>query len=337
MTTKAYLHLLPPEEGRRYASFYVYLPASDAAGCYVQYRFQYEENPPSPTLGFAEGANDPSNRAFYRIREAYVGYLEGTCFTPAFRALQGGEIGFAFREEGAGDFVGGFHGDEVLIDVSLAADGEEVALSTPTFRAFSVLEFFEDSHMFRCNTPEDCLILHRQHYRIQGQTVALSQSVEWLADARPLQAAYMPMLTVQRLDPAHPERILTDTVEFYGTDGRLLTTFDTRAYGVGEAGRYADSVCLDTPAVAVRVMGSESGFVAEAGYTVVNGSIPKEQIKSFGGLIVLPVFFTDAMTSSLPLHLSLMALAAFSSKIFSLITSSSSFFRWTLKYFSFVK
>lgn len=246
----------------------------------MQYRFRYEENPINPALGFSDGPNDPANRAFYRIREAYVGRLEGETFTPIFRALQGGEIGFAFREQGAGDFVGGFHGDEVMTFAELIIDGQKTALNQPRFATFTQLTFLQESIMTRCNTPDEKLVLHKQKYTVFENTVQLFQHIEWLSDAKPLHAAYAPMLTAQRLDPKDPSRVLTDTVEFYDGKGALLTTFDTTPYGPDAGGKYCDTVCKNTPAWSVKVYGKESGLALECGFTVVAGSIPIDQLSA---------------------------------------------------------
>ena len=280
---EAYLHVLPIAGGATRASFDLYLPASEQGNgeYYTCYHFRYEENPPDPSIPYGGGPNNPANRAFYRIRTAYITKKTDEGFRPAFRALQSGEIGFAFREEGAGDFVGGLHGDEVLSAVALTADGAERSLSEPFFGAIRRFSFFEDSLMYRCNSPSLPLARHTQTYLYDADSDAvrlqLSQRVEWIADARPLSAAYLPMLTAQRLDPDAPERILSDTVEFYGADGETVGCFDTAPYGADGDGKKWDMVCEGTKATAVRVYGRESGFSAEAGYTVLNGSIPEEQ------------------------------------------------------------
>ena len=280
---KPYLHILPRAEGAPYASFDLYLPAGEADGreFYTCYRFVYEENPVKPSLTYGEGPNDPANRRFYRIKTAFMTERDGDGFRVLFRALQGGEIGLAFRETGAGDFVGGLHGDEVLTDVSLTVDGMAVALDRPFLDCFETFSFRETSRVDRCNTPDEHLLLHTQEYTVEGNTLRLSQRVEWLRDSIGLQAAYMPMLTAQRLDPADPDRILSDTVEFYRADGTLSAIFDTTPYGRENGGRSWDVLGKWTPATAVRVYGRESGFSAEAGYTVVDGTIPEERCRAY--------------------------------------------------------
>jgi hypothetical protein len=194
--------------------------------------------------------------------------------------LSGGEIGLAFREAGAGDFVGGLHGDEVMTCVKLEANGQELALDAPFFGAVEEFSFSMDSEMFRCNTPKEKLILHRQRYTVKENTLCLDQDIEWIADGRELQKVYTPMLTAQRLNPDRLEQILSDTVELYAADGTLCTTYDTTPYGVEGNGEPWVMVCENTPATRAKVYGKTSGFCAEAGYTVKDGSVPDEQINT---------------------------------------------------------
>jgi len=278
MKKHAFIEILSPENEQAYSSFYLYLPTK--SGChYSQYRFTYEKNPINESLAFDNGPNDPSNREFYRIREAYIGTLSGRIFTPVFRALQGGEIGFAFREEGAGDFSGGFHGDEVMTAVSLRLNGEEFPLNKPYFGAFDQFSFEETSFIFRCNTPKKKLVLHRQRYTVSDSTLSLSQEIQWLADTKPLCAAFSPMLTAQRLNPMNTDQILTDTVRFYDCEnGMLLSEFDTSPYGVASGDLFSEIHCKNTKATHVNVLGKQSGLSMECGYHVAEQSIPQEQI-----------------------------------------------------------
>ena len=108
-----YVEVTEPRAGEPYADFYLYLPM--AASRFLQYRFVYVECPEKADLTYDVGPNDPANSRLYRIREAFVGRLSDGRFAPDYRILQYGEIGFAMKEEGAGDFVGGVHGDEVAI------------------------------------------------------------------------------------------------------------------------------------------------------------------------------------------------------------------------------
>ena len=166
--TKPYLRILPPEAGRAYSSFCLYLPATQGSDEYfVQYRFLYEVNPIKPELGYDMGSNDPANRDFYRIRTAYLTKREGDEFVPLFRALQDGEIGFAMKEQGAGDFVGGFHGDEVLMEVALTVDGKPQDLKTPYFGSFDSFSFYEKSPLRPRQQRQEQVLLFLLNLNIQ--------------------------------------------------------------------------------------------------------------------------------------------------------------------------
>ena len=275
--------MFAPKQGQKYSSFNLYLPL-EREDHFAEYRFEYNINPPDESLGYGEGPNNPANREFYRINKAYVTKKvgEGYEFVPVFRALQGGEIGLALREVGAGDFVGGVHGDEVFTDLSLTLDGKEIPLCGEFFESFESFEFFERSEIFRCNTPAEKIILHTQRYSVLGDTLKLYQDIEWIADGRELQKVYTPMLTAQRLDPDNNERILTDTVEFFSPEGCLVAEFDTTAYGADGGGKSWDMACEESFATSARVYGKgcNSGFSAEAGYRVLDGSIPDSQISA---------------------------------------------------------
>lgn len=280
MVFPSYVEITSPENGREYGSFYVYLPASTDGAYYARYKFWFEENPPKPELTYENGVNDPANRRFYRVRTAYIVKRDGDAFVPMFRALQDGEIGFAIKEEGAGDFVGGFHGDEVLTEVALTVDGKKMPLDTPYFGTFSSLSFYEQSYIFRCNTPSEKIMLHTQIYTVDGDRLLLKQDIEWIADGRKIHSGYSPMLTAQRLNPDRTDEVLSDTVEFYGKDGSLIASFDTSEYTYGKAVAGGASHGIGTKATRAKAFKKEGGLVMEAGYTVRDGSISDEQIGS---------------------------------------------------------
>lgn len=272
---RSYLEILSPECGRDLASFYIYLPASEDGAYYTRYRFMYEVNPKKPELTYENGCNDAANRRFYRIRTADLVRREGETFSTVYRVLSGGEIGFAIKEEGAGDFVGGFHGDELLSAVSLIVDGREMSLCKPYFGAFENFSFFEESYICRCNTPDENIIRHVQTYTREGDRLLLDQNIEWIADARKLHSGFAPMLTAQRVNPDKTEEILSDTVAFYSAEDELLATFDTTPFGNGQDGGYHQA----GKATRARAWG-KSGLSMEAGYTVRDGSVPDEQISA---------------------------------------------------------
>ena len=95
-----------------------------------------------------------------------------------------------------------------------------------------------------------------------------------------------PMLTAQRLDPEHTDRILTDTVELYGPDGKLLDSCDTSPYGTVNPvpvskGDSTISTCHGTEATAAKVYGKRSGFCAEVAFRVLENTVPDAKSTSF--------------------------------------------------------
>ena len=273
---KSYIEILAPEKGRDLSSFFLYLPASEGGVYYTRYRFMFEENPVKPELTYENGCNDAANRRFYRIRTADVVKREGDAFVTLFRVLSGGEIGFAIKEEGAGDFVGGFHGDEILSRVTLTVDGRELPLDKPYCGELDSFRFFEESYICRCNTPGENIMLHTQTYTVDGDRLLLDQNIEWIADGRKLHSGFAPMMTAQRLNPEKPEEVLSDTVTFYDKDGNELSSFDTTAFGFGQDGGYHQA----GKATRARAFQKDGSLVMESGYTVRDGSIPDEQISA---------------------------------------------------------
>ena len=94
------------------------------------------------------------------------------------------------------------------------------------------------------------------------------------------------MLTAQRLDPADTKRILTDTVEFYGADGKLLETCDTSPYGTVNPnpvtkGDSTISTNHRTDATAAKVYGKRSGFCAQVSFRELENTIPHAKKTSF--------------------------------------------------------
>ena len=266
-----YIEVTERRAGEAYADFCLYLPAGKSR--FLQYRFVYVERPEKADLCYDVGPNDPANSRLYRIREAFIGRLSEGHFAPDYRILQYGEIGFAMQEEGAGDYVGGVHGDEVADTILLMGDGTAIPLDAPFFGAYTEITLLQKSVIFRCNTPSTPLCLHEQCYTLRGGEMTLAHRVEFLRDANRLVAACMPMLTIERLDPADPSHRLTDLISFYDREGgSLVATLDTTPYGTTPPEGLSSSCLRGTPATAVVAIGRESGVMAEAGLRLPSGS-----------------------------------------------------------------
>ena len=266
-----YLEVSERRAGEPLADFNLYLPTGRDR--FVQYRFIYVDRPKKPELTYEGGPNDAANSHLYRIREAYIGRLLDGHFAPDYRILQGGEIGFAMQEGGAGDFVGGFHGDEVADEIALFGDGAAIRLDAPSFGAYTEVTFTHNGVIYRCNTPSVPLCLHRQHYRARGSELTLAHRIEFVADANTLVAAFMPMVTVERLDPANPTFRPTDFLTFYDREGgALVATLDTTPYGTVQVEGLPYSLLRGTPAAAVVASGRESGVTVASGLRLPEGS-----------------------------------------------------------------
>ncbi len=294
---KAYISVFPLSDGKKYSDFNLYLSAGDE-DIYTEYRFRYFIDPINTELHYGIGPNNPANRELYRIHKAYVVKKEGENFFPLFRALSGGEIAFALREVGAGDFVGGVHGDELMSEVALRVNGRDIPLDTEYFCEVESFSFFERSTLCRCNTPEEKLMIHTQTYGIDEDKLTLSQDILWIGDGGEIQHAFTPMLTAQRLMAEDRETVISDMVELYSPDGSLAASCDTSEFGPLGKGEGVMK-CEGIKATSVRVYGRESGFSAEAGYIIRDGSIDEDSVCSqlwirYGNALDNKVYFDIA-------------------------------------------
>ncbi len=291
-----YLRILPKEEGRERASFDLYLPASEEGKVYTLYHFAYEVNERKPSLAYGEGPNDPANRCHYRIRTAEIVKREGDAFRPICDALRGGEVGLAIHEEGAGDYVGGLHGDEVLSEVTLSVGGRALPLDGDFCGEARGFTFSEVSIIYRCNTPTQPIARHTATYTVDRGRLLLSAELTWLTEAKAPVTAFMPMLTAPRIDMKDPLHILTDTVELYDEGGELLAAFDTTPYGAEPTEGLTTHLGQGTQATSARIYKKDGGLSVFGGYTCPDGSIPKAQRASnvwirFGGAKDSKVYF----------------------------------------------
>ena len=264
--------------GERFSDFSVILPT--AMGYSVEYRFSYVLTPPNESLSFGYDTGGTTNADIYRINGAFVGRWEDGGFSRAFRALQGGEISFAIREDGAADFVGGIHGDECMIAASLFADGCEIPLDSMGSYTAGAVELYEESYINRCNTPSEKIIFHKQKYSFSGGTLTLSQHIEWIGEPREIAFAFSPMLTVQRRAAEDSARVLTDTIELYayGND-EPLGVFDTTPYGVEPSPDLPTRLgvgCAATRAIAL----GKSGLRAEVAIRATGGELSPADVRS---------------------------------------------------------
>lgn len=266
---KIYLSVGTPRAGERFADFSVIY--ATGGGKYVKYAFGYLVREANAENSFSHDVGGSVNCELFRVEGAWLGTLSGESFTEELRLLATGEISFALRELGASDFVGGIHGDEHLTAVELFADGECISLDKPGFYVCRELTLSQVSVINRCNTPSEKIILHKQKYCFEKSELRLSQHIEWIAEPLRIDRAFVPMLTIARLDSRHTDRVITDTVELYGASGELIAAADTSVYGTEKSAELPRSLLLGTPASRAFAYGRESGISAEVAIVSCGG------------------------------------------------------------------
>ena len=277
--------LAPKYAEHPYASFNVYVQTTHSSGKYfIRYNFTYEYNAHDATLTWSTGVNTETNRSNYRIKTAQIVEKTGAqTFSDVYEILQGGEISLAIKEydpDGkamAGDFVGGYHGDENLTFVSLVLDGSrEVSLlnGVAGFYNCTTVEFKQESVINRCHTPNEPVMNHVQHYLVDTNGVQLLQQVEWLVDDFTTSSqSYLQMFTLYRTNPKNKSDYLTTRLNLLDEDGNPISGFnnvdltDSRFNG-------GSSVDLEKTTVAryAEYFGEEKGIYAKAGFQFVDQS-----------------------------------------------------------------
>lgn len=277
--------LAPKYAEHPYASFNVYVQTTHSSGKYfIRYNFTYEYNAHDATLTWSTGINTETNRSNYRIKTAQIVEKTGeNTFSDVYEILQGGEISLAIKEydpDGkamAGDFVGGYHGDENLTFVSLVLDGSrEVSLlnGVAGFYNCTTVEFKQESVINRCHTPNEPVMNHIQHYLVDTNGVQLIQQVEWLVDDFTTSSqSYLQMFTLYRTNPKNKSEYLTTRLNLLDENGNPISGFnnvdltDSRFNG-------GSSVDLEKTTVAryAEYFGEEKGIYAKAGFQFVDQS-----------------------------------------------------------------
>ena len=281
-----FVEVLKPKYAEHpYASFNVYVQTTHSSGKYfIRYNFTYEYNAHDATLTWSTGVNTETNRSNYRIKTAQIVEKTGAnTFSDVYEILQGGEISLAIKEydpDGkamAGDFVGGYHGDENLTFVSLVLDGSrEVSLlnGVAGFYNCTTVEFKQESVINRCHTPNEPVMNHIQHYLVDTNGVQLIQQVEWLVDDFTTSSqSYLQMFTLYRTNPKNKSDYLTTRLNLLDEDGKPISGFnnvdltDSRFNG-------GSSVDLEKTTVAryAEYFGEEKGIYAKAGFQFVDQS-----------------------------------------------------------------
>lgn len=276
----------PKYEAHPYSSFNVYVQTTHPSGRYfIRYNFVYEYDAHDTSLTWFTGANTGAHTSNYRINTAQIVEKIGAqTFLDVYEILQGGEISLAIKEydpDGkamAGDFVGGYHGDENLTSVSLVLDGSrEVSLlgGTAGFYNCTTVDFKQESVINRCHTPDEPVMNHIQHYLVDTNGVKLLQQVEWLVDDFTTSSGqtYLQMFTPYRTNPQNKSDYLTTLLNLLDEDGNVISGLSNVDL-TDERFNGDSSVDLDKSSDAryAEYFGDEKGIYAKAGFQFVDKS-----------------------------------------------------------------
>lgn len=272
-----YVEVLAPVGGDdEYSSFNIYVQTTHASGDYfIKYPFVYEYDDIDETLTWSTGPNTGSNRMNYRIITAQIVKKTGEkTFSKVYDILQSGEISLAIRESGAGDFVGGLHGDENLKSVSLILDGNteiELYHGTAAFYNCTTVDFKQSTSINRCHTTDTKVMNHNQHYLIDTNGIKLLQQVEWLTDDFKLAPeTYLQMFTLRRTNSANADDFLTTRLNLLNENGGTIKSLDLTTVDPG-TGEGVEAVA-SADARYAEYFGDEKGIYAKAGFQFVDNS-----------------------------------------------------------------
>ena len=283
----------------RYNSVNLYVQTSDPSGdYYIRYKMQYEYNDNRNTYK----ADSCTNISNYRIKTAQlvkVNEVTETAVraTDVMEVLQGGEISLAVKEKNvdvstlteeakqklasngfAGDFVGGFHGDERLTSVELFLDGDKVEIYGKTV-GYAVpgtyAEFNQVATMYAwgTSTPDsygDPMILHSQNFVFDSNGVKNKQSAEWLGDGYEFDAFYFQMFTMRREVNG---KLVCENIASLDADGNVIESM-TVPMPVEKQTGYLSNI----ENRGIRFTSDVSGVSAEAGFEIVNESIVPDRM-----------------------------------------------------------
>lgn len=250
-----------------YGDFEVYTK-TQKSDYYINYHFVFTEEESKPELEFNGGTNDGANQRTYRIIGADLVEKTANGFKEKMQLLQQGELEFAYLESGAGDFVGGFHGDEVMDSAELCADGKTIDLFNECeLQSCNELVFLLTAKMFRCNSDSRQVNNHVLKYTIKSDCeIELDQSVEWLVNNLKIDKAMLCMLTIYRCDVQNNR--VTDILKYHKWDNDICDIIDT---GDFDADSNLIKNCSYSGQGYVIAYGKNSGIFAKAGYKSIAG------------------------------------------------------------------
>ncbi len=264
--------------GNEYKDFNIYIPTTETSGLYyTKFQFKYTKQAQAANIADAQKANTAYNQETYRIQGASLvkKAKDNVTFTEVYKLLQSGEIEFAVKESGTTDFIGGYHGDEIMNWSKLVIDGKEIDLKGEALgiSTCNSIVFETDTVMYRCasgtaeNTKGTAVANHYLKYVIDSKNgIVLTQNLEWLVGGLKLESPMVCMYTVNRYSN---NKIVTDTIDYYKWDGSYIDTVDASIYGPNvEGGNKYSSYAGPAYACAYS---KKSGITAYVGYENVEG------------------------------------------------------------------
>lgn len=264
-----------------YSCFNVYTQTTHPSGEYfIRYNFVYEYDAANASLDWSNGSNTGAYRSNYRIKTAQIVKKNGEkSFTTLYEILQAGEISLAIKEynpetgKNAGDFVGGFHGDENLKKATLVLDGKEkiqLFEGEAGFYNCTTVDFKQETIINRCHTNDDYVMNHIQHYMVDTNGVRLLQQVEWLVDnfTPSTDQTYIQMFTLNRLNKDKTGDYLTTRLNLLKEDGIAIAKCDLTTIDPGD--KEGVTAVSSPNARYAEYFGDEKGIYAKVGFQFVD-------------------------------------------------------------------
>lgn len=147
------------------------------------------------------GVTPNSQSDLWRIEGVYeCSYAGGFSFTRlrgAAPVVNTGEWECAIQETGKPDFIGGYHGDELLSQFHLLIDGVWRDATVAANYVCRRIEVVQVSTLYRCNTTTP-VAGHIKRYDITARGIEILQDVTWQV-AMQLDKAFLAMLPIKRL------------------------------------------------------------------------------------------------------------------------------------------
>lgn len=267
-------------EGGVYGNFNAYVQTSDPSGdYYVRYNFDHAYS--TTATGNSDSGNDLDMFRIVGAELVKVTAIGETAVTyeSVVKVLQTGEIALAIKEDGAVDFVGGYHGDEHFATdtdgndlFALYADGEAYHPGTEAkVVVCTTLTMDQKTVLDRCNT-DDAVMTHNQHYSITSSGITVRREVEWLVSNFTLQTTdgvgancYLQLFTMYRVVDG---KTVCETVETFDANGNRLGTAT-----LSDAVTSETRVLHSTAAKVAKYSSATSGISGEAGFTVIDNSV----------------------------------------------------------------